>query len=71
MKAAVVPKIEEPMTVPRAEDALPYVMEMLGELRTRVEGFDWMLAYLIEMAHMHASELEQGRVRMEKARKHR
>ena len=71
MKLAIaeVKQAASPATVPKAEDALPYIRQMLGELRDSAAGFDWLLAHLIEMAQIHAADIQGGVAGMEKKRR--
>ncbi len=45
----------------RRTDTLDYLQQMLGELRTMAEAERYdMLAYLIEMAYIEASDIIRG-----------
>lgn len=50
-----------PELMKRRTDTLDYLQQMLGELRTMAEGERYdMLAYLIEMAYIEASDIIRG-----------
>lgn len=56
----VVADSKTPMKALTADESLPYIRQMLGELRTQAVGVDCLLVHLIEMAQMHAIDLQNG-----------
>ncbi len=62
-RLAVFPKSN---TRPRLEGA-SYITQMLFELKSQADNLDWQLSYLIQMAAIHARDIDTGQVRAETA----
>lgn len=56
---------------PTKEEVFAFQVPMLRDMRKQAAEVDWFLAYLLEMAHTHATDLQNGLKTPQKERRRR